>query len=1132
MNSVLSSCKKILCILLVLFLGYSLMAQSYNTPSSGSTSITTCSGTLYDPGGTGTYPNYCGGYIIIYPQATGCKVHLEGNYNTESSYYDPITIYDGAGTYGNQLECVGGTGYLSVTSTSGPLTVYFSSDGSVTYSGYEFTISCIGGCNCGGAPFGLTTSLATQSVNLSWVAGEGVTSYIIEYGYAGFTLGTGTRTTANTNSCTISNLTEGADYDFYVYYDCGNDGVITNELPGMISAHVPYGEVHTVPSSGSMTATTCGATILDPNGYSEYYSPNYSGYLVVQPNSTGCVVEIEGEYNIDYWDSDNLIIYDGAGTNGTILFNSNDGIDYGYGHLHAISTSGPLTVYFYSSSYSYAEYGGYNGFELEAHCVGGCSCGGSPYGVVANATNSGIEISWAASIDPNQQYYFIEYGPEGFTPGTGTLVRVNGTSYEFTGLTTYATYDFYIYFDCGNDGVLTDENPARLNFCVPEATTCVDFTNLNSSNIICTYGDFSNPYASLGAVDYGEMDMSSRHTIHRIQATDPRTDNRLQVIPPCELYSVRLGNWNTGAEAESISYDFAVDTAVADILLLKYAAVLEDPGHDPSEQPRFTFDILNQNGAVIDPICGSADFIANASLGWNTSMNGQVLWKDWTNVGIDVSRYHGQTIRVRMTTYDCEQWGHYGYAYFTLNCKKKTILAETCGEMLTNTYTAPAGFAYRWYYQNSPNVTISTSQSVSVSFVGGEENLCCWCSFVGNSNCGFELMTSLASRYPLAAFSAERDSCSYVYSFRNESTISSDGVNPNGSGDPCEGAYWDFGDGATSTEMNPSHDFERPGIYSIQLISTISQDECQDTANLTIEIPNNAPYIDGDFEICNGETTTLTAAGGTGYTWLCGGQTISTDAAITISPTTTTTYTLQSTAPDGCSVELEQPVVVHDSAEVFFKDTICQGEHYSGHGFSVSAQAFAGTVNQTHYYQNRFGCDSTIHLELLVRPLPNTSLGSNRVHCFEDDGNIVLTVPTDNCDSYLWSTNETTRSISVSCDGTYSVHAVLDGCSSDGQVTITDKCPFNIYLPNCITPTDYNSVNDYFYLPTTKDIDEFQICIFDRWGRMVYTSTDPHFQWDGSVNGKIRVNNVYTYRIDIKTTSNEKLLLKGTITVL
>jgi gliding motility-associated-like protein len=71
-----------------------------------------------------------------------------------------------------------------------------------------------------------------------------------------------------------------------------------------------------------------------------------------------------------------------------------------------------------------------------------------------------------------------------------------------------------------------------------------------------------------------------------------------------------------------------------------------------------------------------------------------------------------------------------------------------------------------------------------------------------------------------------------------------------------------------------------------------------------------------------------------------------------------------------------------------------------------------------------------------------------------------------------------------------------------------------------------------FKLPTTKDIAEFEVHIFDRWGRVVFHSLDPNFEWDGNVNGKILSGRVYNYRIDLKTTGHEKMVLSGSITVL
>lgn len=263
---------------------------------------------------------------------------------------------------------------------------------------------------------------------------------------------------------------------------------------------------------------------------------------------------------------------------------------------------------------------------------------------------------------------------------------------------------------------------------------CIDFTNFNSSGCVRTTGTFSNPYQMTLSVN----NSSNRHVVMtNPNEKDINTGSILRTIPIGESASVRLGNSSTGAQAESISYNYQVDTSEADLLFLKYAAVLQDPNHSIARQPRLTLEILNQSGMHINESCTFADFRANANLGWNR--HGMNLWKDWTIVGVDLSQYHGQTIKVRLTTYDCAESGHYGYAYFTLSCGKKKIeIVNPCTTSTTVTFSAPAGFNYQWY--NEANSMISTNRTVTVDADDSEYR--CVCSFVGNSSCGFEISAS------------------------------------------------------------------------------------------------------------------------------------------------------------------------------------------------------------------------------------------------------------------------------------------------------------------------------------------------------------------------------------------------------
>jgi hypothetical protein len=62
------------------------------------------------------------------------------------------------------------------------------------------------------------------------------------------------------------------------------------------------------------------------------------------------------------------------------------------------------------------------------------------------ANNSSAQVEWVAGGSETQ--WQIEYGPQGFTPGTGTSVIVTANPYTITGLTTNSFYQAYIQGIC------------------------------------------------------------------------------------------------------------------------------------------------------------------------------------------------------------------------------------------------------------------------------------------------------------------------------------------------------------------------------------------------------------------------------------------------------------------------------------------------------------------------------------------------------------------------------------------------------------------------------------------------------------------------------------------------------------
>jgi hypothetical protein len=109
---------------------------------------------IMDHAGSGNYSNYAYGYVVL-DGGYASVMAIDGTYDTES-FWDYVTIYDGAGTGGNVIGSWDGYGTVNYTTTPGQtVTIEFSSDGSITYPGIDFTVTSTGACfatPCSGTP--------------------------------------------------------------------------------------------------------------------------------------------------------------------------------------------------------------------------------------------------------------------------------------------------------------------------------------------------------------------------------------------------------------------------------------------------------------------------------------------------------------------------------------------------------------------------------------------------------------------------------------------------------------------------------------------------------------------------------------------------------------------------------------------------------------------------------------------------------------------------------------------------------------------------------------------------------------------------------------------------------------------
>ena len=479
-----------------------------------------------------------------------------------------------------------------------------------------------------------------------------------------------------------------------------------------------------------------------------------------------------------------------------------------------------------------------------------------PANLEAEVVGDSVVVTWTGT----SAQYCIEYrryGREKWSVQTG----IRDERFVIEGLDEGA-YDIRVRGVC-ND-VDTSAYTYRTSFGVyyPDRH-CINYVDLHGEDVVATYGTFSNPYANIGVYDTAFTDDPKywRHTINwDPDEYDPRTGGRLKIVPEEEVASVRLGNWNVGAEGESLSFFYTVDGENASILLLKYAVVLEDPNHGPADQPHFNLEILDEWGNLIDYTCGTADFYADSQRpGWNTF--GSVTWKDWTTIGLNLDAYDGERLEVRLTTRDCNWSGHFGYAYFTMGCAAAKIASTSCGDDAQMSIAAPSGFAYEWFdkYDNPVPDSIKSEDGRTLLIDPSDTTTYrCHLTYIEEETCGFDLYSSARPRFPIAEFEWQYEpaNCQNRVKFINKSHIMTkfNNVTEHHYDQPCDEYEWDFGNGQVGSEKNPVVIFpNKGGFFNVVLYASIAEGRCVKDTSLIIFLPSiGDKELRIDTTICEG----------------------------------------------------------------------------------------------------------------------------------------------------------------------------------------------------------------------------------------------------------------------------------------
>lgn len=287
---------------------------------------------------------------------------------------------------------------------------------------------------------------------------------------------------------------------------------------------------------------------------------------------------------------------------------------------------------------------------------------------------------------------------------------------------------------------------------------------------------------------------------------------------------------------------------------------------------------------------------------------------------------------------------------------------------------------------------------------------------------------------------------------------------------------WDFGTGASpatfSGQNPPTVCFNLAGNVTVTL--TITDDVGTDDMTMSITVnPAPIPEITQNPDQCDGNTVTLTTGATGNHTW----SDNSTNTTLDVS--SSGTYWVEVDDGSGC--------IGTDTIDMVFHE----------------------------------------QLELDITAVPETCIDA-------EDGTVEIDILQGDGPLYFSWLNGDTSSNPSFAPGIYTVNVTNDyGCTWLDTVTIdagVEECPEpSIYIPNIFSPNG-DGINDYFEV-YGQDISSIAIHIFDRWGKLVFYSTDVNAQWDGTRNGKPMNTAVFAYFIDVTFVDGIREEYKGNLTL-
>lgn len=404
--------------------------------------------------------------------------------------------------------------------------------------------------------------------------------------------------------------------------------------------------------------------------------------------------------------------------------------------------------------------------------------------------------------------------------------------------------------------------------------------------------------------------------------------------------------------------------------------------------------------------------------------------------------------------------------------------------------------------------------------------------------------------------------------------------------------FWLFGDGQGSSQHTPKHKYTSTGSYDVMLIA-YDQYGCTDTANHTnfvnvFEIPK-AAFSYNPFEprqpntLVNFTDLSFVGAGSLTHDWEFGDPASGSNTSTQQNPSHiysdsgSFTAKLTVTSNNGCKHSTTRTVRIFPQPPIpkftYNPDKGCRpltvtfNSDQTTYAYDFLWEFGDGSrsteKNPVHVYKNSSSEPYTVSLFatgpggrveltkdtiITVYDLPKANFVANPLNLYLPDAESVFTNISygaikakwfvfDEDLNPIWNDTSFNTRYKFANKGKYRIMMVAEnefGCIDTmlGKNIVLVDDGGKIHVPTAFTPNGDNSNETFIPVVVGVRKEDYEMRIYDRWGRLVFETNDPNKGWDGQISGAPAVTDVYVWIVEGTFVTDERFVKKGSMTLI